>query len=90
MLRDTREDGALTSRDLEPVHIPGSIQPHGSMLVADELDQHRGALAGGGRCGEGQTGKSRRKWLWVQDAPDEESNDPGLRVTLTAPIHRGT
>ncbi|AYD05206.1 histidine kinase dimerization/phosphoacceptor domain -containing protein [Neorhizobium sp. NCHU2750] len=28
-------DADVTSCDLEPIHIPGSIQPHGIMLVAD-------------------------------------------------------
>jgi light-regulated signal transduction histidine kinase (bacteriophytochrome) len=29
------QDAALTACDLEPIHIPGSIQPYGVMLVAD-------------------------------------------------------
>lgn len=46
MLRDTPENSAVTSCGLEPIHIPGSIQPHGIMLVADEVDQRIVAAAG--------------------------------------------
>jgi len=35
MLRDTVESDLVISCDLEPIHIPGAIQPHGVMLVAD-------------------------------------------------------
>lgn len=39
----------LTSCDLEPIHIPGSIQPYGVMLIADDTGEivgHAGDLAG--------------------------------------------
>jgi light-regulated signal transduction histidine kinase (bacteriophytochrome) len=46
MLRDTPEESAVVSCDLEPIHIPGSIQPHGVLLVADEVDLSIIAAAG--------------------------------------------
>ncbi len=30
----------LTNCDMEPIHIPGSIQPHGAMLVCDPDSTH--------------------------------------------------
>jgi Bacteriophytochrome (light-regulated signal transduction histidine kinase) len=38
----------LTNCDLEPIHIPGSIQPHGAMIVADA----DGVVVGSAGCGE--------------------------------------
>lgn len=36
MLQHTAPDGSdATACDVEPIHIPGSIQPHGIMLIAD-------------------------------------------------------
>ncbi len=37
----------LTACDREPIHIPGAIQPHGLLLVADATGDHR-VLAGAG------------------------------------------
>lgn len=37
----------LTACDREPIHIPGAIQPHGLLLIADAADAHR-VLAGAG------------------------------------------
>jgi len=37
----------LTNCDLEPIHIPGSIQPHGLMIVADA----HGTVVGSAGCG---------------------------------------
>ncbi|KAB2786736.1 GAF domain-containing protein [Brucella anthropi] len=37
---DMSEPVNLTNCDLEPIHIPGSIQPHGAMLVMDQSGQN--------------------------------------------------
>jgi chemotaxis family two-component system sensor kinase Cph1 len=45
----------LTSCDIEPIHIPGSIQPHGTMLIA-ERDGTIVGHAGAGAHGSGMIG----------------------------------
>jgi len=37
-MSDERMKIDLTNCDLEPIHIPGSIQPHGAMLVVDPVE----------------------------------------------------
>ena len=44
----------LTNCDLEPIHVPGSIQPHGAMIVADA----DGLIIGSAGCGR-QEGRIR-------------------------------
>ncbi len=33
-----RTDSLLTNCDREPIHVPGTIQPHGILLVVDPVD----------------------------------------------------
>jgi two-component system, chemotaxis family, sensor kinase Cph1 len=67
LLAETFDPAALNACDLEPIHIPGSIQPYGLLLVADADD----VLVGGagdleGRLRPGWLGASLKELLGAE------------------------
>ena len=71
----------LSNCDREPIHIPGSIQPHGCLIVCDEALQTimRSSENAGAFLGKGEASLRGRKLLDLFDAVPGHATDPDER-----------
>lgn len=80
----------LSACDREPIHVPGSIQPHGLMLIVDPATQC--VVAGAGALeavfGDAWLGASINALVWRDDVPPHGDVAPGPGGSRSAGVRQ--
>jgi two-component system, chemotaxis family, sensor kinase Cph1 len=84
VLRQNSEEDIIVSCDLEPIHIPGSIQPHGVMLVAEFASLAMVGVAGDdeGMVGTWQDGQPLKDVIGIDISDRLREIKPGTSIIL--------